>query len=87
MASKNVVVIDPDLYMKRMLKYQERHSGWHIFRAVYTALYLFIVAVVLITANYSVQTLVGISLLVLALMIIVYGFVASLHLKLMEKYG
>ena len=84
---KNVISIDPDMYMKRMLHYQEKNSGWYVFRAIYIAIYLLILSGMLITLHYSTQLLLGIALVILALMIVVYGFVASLHTKLMQKYG
>ncbi len=87
---KTVVLVDPDLYMKRMLHYNERHSVWYIFRSIYVAIYLFIVGALLIsqtTLHYGYDVLAGISLVVLALMVVVYGFVVSLHNKLMVRYG
>lgn len=86
----NVMAMDPDPYMKRMLHYRERHSGWYIFRAIYIGVYLLLVGFILMfreALNFSITFSAGVSLVILALMVMLYGFVASLHLKLMKKYG
>ena len=79
-----------EVHMKRMLHYRERHSGWHIFNALYWGIYLFVVGAILVfqtTLNYTLTLTAGVSLILLAVMVVVYGFVKSLHLKLMKKYG
>ena len=87
---QQVIQVDPDLYMRRMLHYNEKQSGWYIFSSVYWSVYLFIVGITLLlqsAAGYSVEVSVGISFVVLALMLIIYGAVSSLHLKLMKRYA
>ena len=79
--------VDP---IERMLHYRERHAGWYIFRSIYWGVYLFIVGVLLVlmdSLNYTTSDVVGTAFILLAVMIVVYGFVEALHNKLMKKYG
>ena len=79
-----------ELAYKRHLHYQERHSGWHIFRALYAGIYLFIIGVILATlvpGTLSYTFYFGWALILLALFVVVYGFTTSMHLKLMKKYA
>lgn len=88
--SRNAVNVDPSMYMQRYLHYQERHSAWHIYRSIYWAIYLLVESALLLYYNLlglTPQTFFGISLFVLAIMVVVHGFATSLHLKLMKKYG
>ncbi len=90
MATKEKIAIDPELWMKRMLHYEERHSGWVIFQAIYWSIYLLVIGVLLVSyarLALTVPIFFGISLFVLAIMLIIYGFTRSLHLKLMERYA
>ncbi len=87
---KNVVSIDPDLYYKRRLSYEEKHSGWTIFKCIFGGIYLFVIGMLLLmviskTQNYAV--FLGWGSLLLAFFVIVYGFAKSLHLKLMKSYA
>jgi hypothetical protein len=88
---KFTVTIDPSLQMQKRLSYREKESGWEVYRAVYWGIYVFILGVLLLTA-YP-KTIVGIAgfigwaMVLLAMFVIVYGFVLSLHLKLMKKHG
>ena len=89
-AKKNVILIDPELSYRRHLHYQERHSGWHIFRAIYWGIYLFILGVLLTTVvpnTLSYTGFLGWAFILLSFFVVVYGFAASLHLKLMKKYA
>jgi len=79
-----------EMRMKRMLHYRERHAGWHIFNSLYWGIYIFIVGAILVfqtQMHYTLTLSAGISLIILSIMVIVYGFVRALHGKLMKKYG
>ena len=87
---KQVVVIDPELWMNRNLHYQERQSGWKIFTSLYWSIYLLFVGALLIFYNplgLSLTYFFGVSIFLLSLMLIIYGFATSLHFKLMKRYG
>jgi hypothetical protein len=87
---EKAVLIDPDLYMKRMLHYQERHAAWYIFKAIYWAIYLFVVGLLFMVQSieyYPVAFTFGTALVVLAVMVAIYGMVNALHNKLMKKYA
>ena len=88
----NVMVIDPSMFMTRMLHYKERHHGWHIFRTMYWSIYLIVISVLLIYYNQigfaSEPTLFfGVAFLLLAVMLILYGLTEALHHKFLKKYG
>ncbi|MGC8567977.1 MAG: hypothetical protein ACP5LP_01915 [Candidatus Micrarchaeia archaeon] len=90
-SSKDVVSVDPSLWFDRELKYKEKHSGWYIFQSLYWGVYLFALGLLLI-GNVGGVTLtplefLGWALVMGALFYIVYGFVISLHLKLMKIHG
>ena len=92
MADRKVTVtIDPTLQMQRRLNYREKESGWEVYRAVYWGIYVFILGVLLLTAYPrsipSAAGFMGWALVLLAMFVIVYGFVLSLHLKLMKKHA
>jgi len=87
---KNVVTIDPELWMNRMLHYQERHSGWAIFTSIYWSIYVLLLSFLLIfynSLNFSVASFFGVALFVFAIMAIIFGFTQSLHYKLLKRYG
>ncbi|MGC8710738.1 MAG: hypothetical protein ACP5RF_04005 [Candidatus Micrarchaeia archaeon] len=87
---KQVVVVDPDLWMNRMLHYNERHSGWQIFTSIYWSIFILFVGALLIYYNslgLNLNLFFGLILFLLGLMVIVFGFTTSLHLKLMKRYG
>ncbi len=92
MPKKNVnsVMVDPSMYMDRLLHYQERHSGWRIFQSIYWSIYLIIASIILLyygQLNLTVPIFFGIMIFILAIMVIIHGFATSLHLKLMMRYG
>ncbi len=87
---KMVVTIDPSMQYSRQLHYSEMHSGWAIFKAVYWSIYILFVGLILysnVPGGMSVTQFFGISIMLLALFYIVYGFSTSLHLKLMKRYA
>ena len=88
--AKENVVLDPEPYMERMLHYREKHSAWYIFQSIYVGIYFFIVGSLFVLqgqTKYDTRQTFGISLVILSFMVIVYGFVMSLHAKLMKRYG
>ncbi len=92
MEKKNVVTVDPELWMKRQLHYQERQSGWRIFQTIYWAIYIFVFSIILLYAGYrslaiNTTLLFGDALFVFSIMLIIYGFAAALHFKLLKRYG
>lgn len=69
--------------------FREKQSGWEIYRAVYWGIFVFILGVLLLTAFTTAaefMLFLGWTMVLLALFVIVYGFVLSLHLKLMKKH-
>ncbi len=87
---KQVVVVDPELWMNRNLHYQERQSGWKIFTSIYWSIYLLFVGGLLIFYNalgLTITYFFGIAMFLFSLMLIIYGFTTSLHFKLMKRYG
>ncbi len=87
---KEVVVIDPQLWMERQLHYKERHAGWRIFRSIYWSIYLLLIGFILLSytaIGLSPQIFFGIAIILLAVMVIIFGFVQALHHKLMKRYG
>ena len=88
--SEKAVLIDPELYMKRMLSYKEKHAGWYIFKAAYWAIYAFVVGLLFMVegiGGFPVSFTFGTALVIFAIMMIIYGLVNALHNKLMKKYG
>ncbi len=76
----------------RMLDFNVKHSGWIIFKAVYWAMYLLVLGVVLLfdsvhNVTIPLETFAGLALSILAMMVIVFGFSEVLHHKLMRRYG
>ncbi len=89
-AKRNMLVLDPEQSYKRHLHYLEKHSGWHIFRAIYVGIYLFIMGILLATLvpnTLSYHLYIGWGLMLLALFVIIYGFTTALHLRLMKRYA
>ncbi len=87
---RNIVTIDPELSYRRHLHYMEKHSGWHIFRAIYWGVYIFVMGILLATlVPYTIRYPIyfGWALILFSLFLIVYGFASALHLKLMKKYA
>jgi hypothetical protein len=87
---KNIITIDPELSYKRRLHYMEKHSGWHIFRAIYWGIYIFIIGMILATlvpGTIAYPLYFGWLLILFSLFLIVYGFASALHLKLMKRYA
>jgi hypothetical protein len=87
---KNIITVDPELFYKRRLHYMEKHSGWHIFRAIYWGIYIFIIGMILATlvpGTISYPLYFGWVLILFSLFLIVYGFASALHIKLMKKYA
>ncbi|MCL4375516.1 hypothetical protein M1394_01830 [Candidatus Marsarchaeota archaeon] len=87
---KNVITIDPSLWMDRQLHLNERRAGWSIFRAIYWGIYFIIFGSLLIyysTLGLTVPLFFGIVIFIFAIMLIIFGFVEAMHNKLMKKYA
>jgi hypothetical protein len=85
-----IITIDPELSYKRKLHYQEKHSGWNIFRGIFWGMYLFIIGIILATlvpATMSVPQFLGWAMILSAFFVIIFGFASALHLKLMKRYA
>ncbi|MEM3791572.1 MAG: hypothetical protein QXL16_02490 [Candidatus Micrarchaeaceae archaeon] len=77
-------------YFSRLLHYNERQSGWYIFRSIYWSIYLLLIAVLLIyygPLGLSLSTFLGLSIFIFSIMFIIFGFTQSLHHKLMKRYA
>ena len=75
---------------ERWLVYREKHAGLKVFSCIFAAIYVFFVGLMLIAAGYtgtSVTFIAGWSAILLAVFLVVYGFVVSLHHRLMRKHG
>jgi hypothetical protein len=75
---------------ERWLSYRERHAGLKVFGCIYWAIYAFVVGAMLVVAGYaalSVTLIAGWSAILFAIFLVIYGFVISLHHKLMRKHG
>lgn len=84
------VMIDPSMFMDRMLHYREMHSGWNIFRFIYWSIYLIVVAIMLIyytELGFTMTLFFGSIILILAVMLILFGLTEALHNKFLKKYG
>ncbi|MDE1811056.1 MAG: hypothetical protein KGH66_03375 [Candidatus Micrarchaeota archaeon] len=91
MPQKSIIVkIDPSMQYERELHYKERHAPWEIYKAIFWGFYLLIIGVVLATlvpAVFSYTAFFGLTIVLLALFLIIFGFTKSLHLMLMKKYA
>ena len=88
---KVTVTIDPTLQYERQLRYVATQGGWEIYKAVYWGVYVFVLGLLLLTAVPralpTMESFIGWALVLLSMFVIVYGFVVSLHLKLMRKHA
>lgn len=86
-----IVELDTDMHMQRMLRFSEKHMGWHVFKAIYWSIYIFVIGAVLFNTSYAgtfnMLTFTGFGLIMLSIFVIVYGFVYAMHLRLMKKYA
>ena len=91
MAERRVTIaIDPTLQLQKQAHFREKQSGWEVYRAVYWGIYVFILGVLLLTtfpAATEFMSFLGWAMVLLALFVVIYGFVLSLHLKLMKKHA
>lgn len=75
---------------ERWLRYREKHAGLQVFGCVYWAVYSFVVGFMLLAASYSGVSLVrisGVSAILLAVFLVIYGLVVYMHHKLMKRHG
>ena len=89
MAERRVTIaIDPTMQIQKQAHFREKQSGWEVYRAVYWGIYTFILGVLLLTYPFaSFMSFMGWAMVLLAMFVMVYGFVLSLHLKLMKKHA
>ena len=88
--NRNVVILDPQPLMDRLLHYRERHQGWHIFRTMYWSIYFIVIGLFLVyyaQIGFTVTLFFGSALLLFAVMLILFGLTEALHHKLMRRYG
>ncbi len=86
----SVMKVDTSLDWERRLSYAEKGAVWDIFRYLYWGIYAFVVGCMLVIAGYtSPNPLVfaGWALIMLAVFLVIYGFVTSLHRRLMKRHG
>lgn len=86
---RTVITIDPSLLHQREAHMRAKHSGWHVYRAIYWGIYIFAEGLLLLTAVPAKLTLYGFfgwSFVMLSFFVVVYGLVLALHLNLMKKY-
>jgi hypothetical protein len=74
------------------LDHESMGSGWIMFRSFYWAIYaMSIVFTIMYFAveqmSLTVQILFGVSFVILAVMLLLYGFAELSHRRLMRKYG
>ncbi|MCL4365231.1 MAG: hypothetical protein M1569_02235 [Candidatus Marsarchaeota archaeon] len=87
---RDVVVVDPQMIMDRMLHYKERHHAWYVFRSLYWSIYLIVVGLLLVyyvQLGLTLNLFFGTAFLIFAVMLILYGLMEALHHKFMRKYG
>ncbi len=75
---------------ERKLAYKEKEVGLELFKCIYWGIYIVVIASVLITSGYSnpnPMVFVGWAAVLLAIFLIIYGFVAMLHQKLLRKHS
>ncbi|MGC8662381.1 MAG: hypothetical protein ACP5RT_01185 [Candidatus Micrarchaeia archaeon] len=87
---KQIIVVDPELWVKRNLNFIEKQSRWHIFTTIYWGIYVLILGSLLVfysSISINLIYLFGTSLIIFSIMLIIYGFSVALHSKLMKKYA
>lgn len=87
---RNIVIVDPEMVMERLLKYREKHQGWSIFFAIYWSIYLFVIGLLLLyysQIGFTVPVFFGSAIIIFAVMLILYGMTQALHHKFMRRYG
>ncbi|HVC58588.1 MAG TPA: hypothetical protein VND15_03895 [Candidatus Acidoferrales bacterium] len=73
-----------------MAVYQEKHGAWEVFKTFFWGIYLLVIGVVLtvlVPGVIGFTSFIGLAVVLAALFLIIFGFTASLHLKLVKKYS
>ena len=86
----SVVRVDNSIDWERRLEYRERHAGWEVFRYLYWGIYIFVIGCMLIIGGFEQVNLMlfaGWATILLAIFLVIYGFVVSLHHRLMRRHG
>ena len=86
----SVMKVDNSIDWERRLSYAEKHAGWEIFRYLFWGIYVFVVGLMLIISGYTLPNMLvfaGWATVLLAIFLVVYGFVVSLHHRLMRRHG
>lgn len=86
---KNVIMLDSSMEWARRLHYKEKSSAFELFSAVYWGIYLFAIGafIVVVGPTISVLALLGWAIMLLAIFLMIYGFVISLHHKFLKRHG
>lgn len=81
--------VDNSIDWERKLDYAQKKSGWEVFKYLYWGIYVFVIGSMLIAlgASVSLTTIAGWAAVLLAMFLVIYGFVLSLHNTLMKKHG
>lgn len=83
--------MEPNPEWDRLLAYKDKEAGWTVFRHLYWGIYLFVIGGILVVAGISARPNLlivgGWSIILFAVFLVVYGFVASLHHRLMRRHG
>jgi hypothetical protein len=86
----SVMLVDNSMDWERKLSYAEKHSGFEIFKFLYWGIYAFAVGCMLVVGGYigfSIIIIAGWTLVLLSIFMVIYGFVISMHQRLMRRHG
>ncbi|MCL5433685.1 MAG: hypothetical protein M1538_01755 [Candidatus Marsarchaeota archaeon] len=86
---KQIIVVDPSKFYERRLKYEEKHSMWEGFKAVYWSIYILSLGLYLLypypNSTVNDTSFFGMALVLFAFFYIIFGLTKMLHLKLMKR--
>ncbi len=75
---------------ERWLSYREKHASLNVFACVYWAIYALVVGFMIIATAYNganLVVIVGLSMVLFAFFLVIYGLVIAMHHRLMRKHG
>ena len=82
--------VDNSIDWERKLDYAQKKSGWEVFKYLYWGIYIFVIGGMLDKRRRhgpQPHAVAGWAAVLLAMFLVIYGFVVSLHHKLMKKHG